>query len=199
MRPTIVQAVVGGRSLFRTMAQGMPSSIVTALNDIIMAFWLACDPCCRGRVSIPTLHAPKNAGGMNLLNLSRRNDAVSLMRLRSYLRMADRAPWALIADELIKLSMTAGDCRRFNGFRIDNMFLQGWNVALKGPNSHLPPAINNMVRVARKYGVRFDGLWPSVDVRGALPLWFHFALDSHSGVNTERARCMRLTHGIQSV
>ncbi|KAF9026934.1 hypothetical protein BDZ89DRAFT_952605 [Hymenopellis radicata] len=178
------------------MAQGMPNSVLTALNDKIVAFWFDCDPSCRGRVSISTLHAPRSAGGMNLLNLAHRNDAVSLVRLRSYLRMADRAPWAIIADELLKLSMTADDRRRLNSFHIDNMFLQGWNVALKGPNAHLPPAVRHMISVARKYGISFDGLWPSSDVRGSLPLWFHFALDCRSGVNTERARCMRLTHGI---
>ncbi|KAJ7174118.1 hypothetical protein C8R43DRAFT_862536, partial [Mycena crocata] len=54
-----------------------------------------------------------------------------------------------------------------------------------------------MMNVARKYGVIFDTLKPSQDIRKNLPLWHHFGEDrgKRRVNNTEQCKCLRHRHG----
>ena len=56
-------------------------------------------------VNIDTLHLPIEQGGVKLLDLKVRNQAIDIMWLRSYLDLTPKWPmWAYVADVLINNS-----------------------------------------------------------------------------------------------
>ena len=92
IRPTldgksqIIQATVGGLTQFLTQTQGMPPHIEQALNNTINDFlW---DDGKGPRISLDLLKQPKSRGGLNVLDLQARNEAIDLMWLKEYLNFA---------------------------------------------------------------------------------------------------------------
>jgi hypothetical protein len=77
----IVQLVVGGLMQFLTMAQGMPTNIEDALTKIIRRFMWGADS--SPRLALSILQCPEDEGGLNLLNITARNEAIELMWLKS--------------------------------------------------------------------------------------------------------------------
>ena len=99
-RKTIIQVVVGGCTQFLAKAQGMPKHIETALISIIRDFMWGEDS--SPRVTLDTLQRPRDEGGLNLLDIQARNEAIELMWLKSYLNFSDsRPPWAIVTDIII--------------------------------------------------------------------------------------------------
>ncbi len=100
MHPTIygkrliVQAVIGGHTQFLTKAQGMPTHIEEALTRIIRDFiW---EGSTSPRIALESLYKPIKEGGLNLLDIKVRNDAIELVWLKSYLDLTPSRPlWVL--------------------------------------------------------------------------------------------------------
>ncbi len=85
-RKLIVQAVVGGHTQFLTNAQGMPTHIKTALKRIISSFmW---DDDFSPQIVSDTLSSPITRGGLNLLNIEVRNEAIDIIWLKKYLNFS---------------------------------------------------------------------------------------------------------------
>ena len=82
----IVQVVVGGRTQFLTKVQGMPDDIRIALSKEIKNFiWE--EQSHAPPLSIEQLENDKEEGGIKLLNLKMRNEAIELMWLKEYLNL----------------------------------------------------------------------------------------------------------------
>ena len=91
----ITQAVVGGHTQFLAKAQGMPLHIENALVKIIRDFiW---DNDIHPRISMEHMQKPLNEGGLNLLDIRARNEAIELVWLRDYLNLSpSRQTWAKV-------------------------------------------------------------------------------------------------------
>jgi hypothetical protein len=76
----IVQAIVGGRTQYLTKVQGMPTYIENTIQKIIQEFiW---DGENSPRIRMNTLQQLMKQGGLNLLDIRARNEAIDIMRLK---------------------------------------------------------------------------------------------------------------------
>ncbi|RPD58237.1 hypothetical protein L226DRAFT_427297, partial [Lentinus tigrinus ALCF2SS1-7] len=91
------------------------------------------------------------------------------MWLKSYLDFsADRPMWAYLADDLIA-SHVPKACRPSQPELRLNTFLQNWNPKVR----NLPNELKGMVNVAKKYGLRLEGLAFSRNIMRSVPMWDH--------------------------
>ena len=81
----IVQAVVGGHTQFLTKAQGMPPHVEAAIKKIIRDFIWDNDE--HPRRALEYLYRPLKEGGLNLLDIEARNDAIELVWMRDFLNL----------------------------------------------------------------------------------------------------------------
>jgi hypothetical protein len=91
---------VGGMTQFLTKAQGMPKNIESALTKMIRNFiW---DDKRSPPISLEQLQRLKENGGINLLDIESRNEAIEVMWIKPYLDLSPSRPdWAFIIDLLI--------------------------------------------------------------------------------------------------
>ena len=82
----IAQAVIGGRTQYLAKVQGMPQEIETVIQRIIQEFlW---DSKAKPRITLGTLELLLDEGGLNLLNVKTRNEAIELMWLKACLNFS---------------------------------------------------------------------------------------------------------------
>ena len=118
-RKIITQMIVGGHTQFLTQAQGMPKETEDTLNKIIKNFIWEDDS--SPRIANETLRNPITEGGLDLLDLEVRNEAIDIMWLKTYLNFSPKRPeWATITDLIIEASAPEGLVKR----AIINPFLQ---------------------------------------------------------------------------
>ena len=100
-RKQIIQAVVGGHTQFLTNAQGMPTHIESAIKKIVSGFmW---DNNSSPRIANDTLCRPIHQGGLNLLDITTRNEAIDIIWLKKYLNFSSSRPtWAAITDIIVQ-------------------------------------------------------------------------------------------------
>ncbi len=188
---------VGSRTQFLTRVQGMPADVEARLITLIRGFvW--------GNVRTPpvamaTLGSPLSKGGLALLDLHARNEAVEMIWVREYLTFGTNRPrWAAVADLLFARAVTAGDRRVDPSARI-NAFLQTWSIS-SSAQAPLPYYLRSLVRVARKFRVRFSALAPSEGLKDSLPIWYHFSQCTPGPMpNAKSAVCLRNLHGVFDV
>ena len=102
-RKIIIQMVVGGYMQFLTQAQGMPTKIEEVLTKIIRNFMWEDNK--SPRVTLEYLHYPHKEGGLNLLDIKARNEAIEIMWLKEYLNLSPlRLTWAKITDITIDVA-----------------------------------------------------------------------------------------------
>ncbi|KAJ7770093.1 hypothetical protein B0H16DRAFT_1777204 [Mycena metata] len=129
-------------------------------------------------------------GGKNLFDLEARNEALAIMKLKSYLDMENRPVWAKVADKnLAKKDKKTSKVAEYS--RV-NMFLQTWAPK----HSNLSPKTKKMVNTGVKYGLKFDTLNPTKGISEQLPLWHHFGEDGGKRRinNTAPCQCLRNMH-----
>jgi len=121
------------------------------------------------------------------------------MKLKSYLDTSEsHPPWAYVVDQLVMLSRTSkyetliGDAAKL----LQKAFIQSWEFCMSGSRCKLPRNILKMFKVAKRYGVSYDGLEPTLQVKRSLPFWYHFAIPSNNRicVNSILSVCLRNTH-----
>jgi exonuclease III len=157
----ITQAVVGGHTQFLTKAQGMPPHIEEAITKIIRDFvW---DKDIHPRISLDYLYKPLNKGGLNLLDIRTRNEAIELVWLRDYLNLTpSRQTWAIVSDILINATTPKGT----SAMAVINTFLQSWNPPLRGPKlATLNKGIIRMLKIVKKYNTNLAARRLSPGVR----------------------------------
>ena len=191
----IVQAIVGGRTQFLAKAQGMPDDIRIALTKEIRNFiWEETSHA--PSLSMEHLESDKNIGGIKLLNLKIRNEAIELIWLREYLNLTQtRATWAYITDILINETTPAS---LDENTRV-NAFLQRWNVPTKGKRAErLGGDTLRMIKAAIKHKVAFAPINISQELRGRLPAWQHIGVEKQPPRNP-RSRCLAKNHKSRKV
>jgi len=165
--------VVGGLTQYLTSVQGMSAEIEKLIQRKITKFlWDDASP----MVNAETMNSPRSSGGKNILNLSAHNDAIRLMKLKSYLADNNHRPkWAKVADSLIKRNIPTSQNVPDEISRV-NPFLQSWTVKV-GKHSTLPQAICDMLRVAKKFNVDLNPPLPHNELCKQMPIWFHKGQD----------------------
>ena len=193
-RKIIVQAVVGGITQFLTMAQGMPPNVESALIKIIRKFMWGADS--SPRLTLDVLQSPVENGGLNLLDLPARNEAIEIMWLKSYLDLSQARPhWAIVTDALIDMSAppTTNPAAR------SNSFLQTWNPALRGQRGkRMGKDSARMLKTARKYNLNIEALRIAPHLRTQLPAWYHIAAHPRP-ITGVAAKCLLRTHQAATV
>ncbi|KAJ8454687.1 hypothetical protein ONZ51_g12888 [Trametes cubensis] len=102
----IVGMEVGGRTQFLAKAQGMPEKVEQSLNRIVQAFIWGEGK--KPKVARDTLWGELEDGGIKLLDLSARNEAIELVWLKSYLDFTEKhQTWTLLADTLMAKAVAA--------------------------------------------------------------------------------------------
>ena len=122
-RKITTQMIIGGHTQFLTQAQGMPNDIEDILSKILKDFMWDDDssPC----IANKTLTKPITMGGLDLLDLEARNDAINIMWLKAYLNFSPTRPeWALITDLIVEKSVPKCMVKK----AIINPFLQRWSA-----------------------------------------------------------------------
>ncbi|KAJ7575743.1 hypothetical protein C8J56DRAFT_801088, partial [Mycena floridula] len=165
-RRLIILMVVGGKTQYLAKVQGMPVDVEKLLEKRINQFlWGEKRP----TVNAETTKAPILEEGKNVLDIPARNEAISLMWLKSYLDFGDnRATWAYFADAIIAKHAS---CNELKGERNDeikmNIFLQSWKA------TNLVGDLGKMVKAAKDLGVRLQGLAFSRETMEQMPIWLH--------------------------
>lgn len=192
-----VQMMLGGMTQFLTDVQRMPSRVTKKLTKMMRDFvW---DD--KQYVPIATEHLflESDEGGIGLLDLEARNDAIDLMWLKDYLNLGPtRQRWAYLADDLLAMHAVKSGSLWPSSSRV-NMFLQHWHPATRA----LPSDLKAMVTVARKYGVRQEGIAFSRVILRAMPMWDH----RHAGrtelgrlsARSATTRCLKFNHKAATV
>ncbi|KAH9910805.1 uncharacterized protein BXZ73DRAFT_93580 [Epithele typhae] len=163
----VVQMFLGGMTQFLTDVQCMPDLVRKCLNKITSAFlW-------NDRQTPPinreTTYLPFEFGGMQILDLKSRNEAIAIMWLKEYLTFNAKKPWwTYLADDIFASQVSLDQCPREHHLRL-NPFLQAWKPKLLA----LPPALRELVTVAENYNLRMEGLAFSRHILWSLPMWAH--------------------------
>ena len=193
-RKTIIQAVIGGCTQYLTMAQGMPPNIEEALTKIARDFMWSDDS--SPRLALDILQKPIKEGGLKLLDIKTRNEAIEIMWLKSYLNLSPSRPeWATVTDLLIDTAAPPTT----NAMARNNPFLQSWKPAMRGKRAE---RIGNdtlrMLKAARKYNASIEALRLTNPLRAQLPAWYHVASDAEA-IKSPTAKCLLNTHRVSTV
>ena len=193
-RRLIIQTIIGGHTQFLTKAQGMPAEIENALTKITRDFIWEDDS--SPRIALEILFRPIEEGGLNLLDIKARNDAIEITWLRDYLNFSPSRPiWAKVTDLILKAAAPPGTSTLA---RI-NSFLQSWNPPTRGRRLTL---LNNdtirMLKAGRKHKTNLAAIRLSPDLRGHLPAWYHLKAAARP-LTTRVAKCLMETHSIATV
>ena len=190
----IVQAIIGGHTQFLAKAQGMPTPIESAITKIISNFvWGENE---KPKIAAPNLQCPIEEGGLNMLDIRARNEAIELMWLKAYLNFTPtRHPWAAITDHIIIGTAPTHSVEKARG----NPFLQSWNIPSRGQKlSALNDDIMRMLRTAKKYNANLSAIKMTPRILDQLPAWYHLSAE-HRPINSRKAKCLLQKHNVTIV
>jgi hypothetical protein len=193
-RSLIIQAIIGGHTQFLTKAQGMPTHVEEVLTKIIRDFMWEEDS--SPRIALDFLHRPPDTGGLGLLDIRARNEAIDITWLKSYLNFSPTRPtWAKVTDPIIALAAISGNIAQA---RV-NSFLQIWKIATRGNKlKKLNNDITRMLKVAEKYNVKLAAIRLSPELRAQLPAWYHIASTPRPMTNRP-SKCLLRKHLVSTV
>ncbi|OJT14670.1 Transposon TX1 uncharacterized 149 kDa protein [Trametes pubescens] len=196
-RKQVTQMMIGGMTQFLVDVQRMPSHVLKRLTKMIRDYlW---DDKHNIPVSMEHTYLPAERGGLGLLNLEARNEAIDVMWLKDYLALGTVRPmWACVADDLLAHNVPSGAFPREPSLRI-NTFLQHWKPKLKG----LIPELRALLNVAKKYGLRQEGLAFAKHILREMPIWDHAQMDGRTArrlsAKSAVVHCLKHKHGVKTV
>ncbi len=196
-RRHVAQMIVGGTTQFLTMVQRMPNAIVMRLNKVIRGYlW---DDRVNTPVGMKHVYLPVSKGGLGMIDLEARNEAIDVMWLKMYLDFGeDRPMWAFLVDDLLA-TYVCKDCNPRQKAQQRNPFLQRWKPRING----LPEALKGITAVARKYKLRLEGLAFSRAILRAMPMWDHVYADAarigRLSMPSKLLTCLQQAHGAMTV
>lgn len=192
-RKIIAEWAIGSRIQFLTKVQGMPKDVEAFLIARLRRFmWDNKHP----SVNFDTLQRPLQEGGINLLDIHARVEAIELTWLTPFTDLSPNRPtWCFVEDALIAKAVTKSST-------VDNLakihvFLQTWNPSVK----NLPPATRRMLAIAKKYKVHFGALKLSNKLKKKLPIWYHIGTTEplRRTNNLAASKCLRTNHQVHTV
>ncbi|KAG1818840.1 hypothetical protein EV424DRAFT_1323668 [Suillus variegatus] len=148
-------------------------------------------------INLEQLYQPKEAGGINLLDIKSRNEAIEITWVKAYLNISPTRPtWAYVLDLLIN-NLKTKDAN--NGKRVENTFLQNWDPPTRGPNSRsLPNEALKIIKTAKKHNIAFALIKMSKNIKKQLPAWYNLGAPQNTYHKTKN-KCLQETHNVQSV
>ncbi|KAF6757115.1 hypothetical protein DFP72DRAFT_809649, partial [Ephemerocybe angulata] len=188
-----------GYTQYLTRVQGMPKgtedTIKKRMDDFI---WAKNGERKANTIAMSTLQRDKDEGGLGLLDIGARNEAIDLMRLKTYLLPPGQRPvWCILADLLLAHS-SVQKFRNVGERTLRNPFLQTWRVSLSAKD--LPSNLRHMMAAAYKYDTKFVATEVMDDLKLQMPIWYHIGakekLESIYG-NTW-GQCQREVHDIMT-
>lgn len=192
-----VQMMIGGMTQFLADVQRMPKAVVKRLNKLIRNYVWDDKP----HVPIATeyLYLPVSEGGVGLLDLEARNEALDIMWLKEYLRYGeDRPDWARVADDLLAINVPRDVHLKEKELRIST-FLQHW----KPKANKLPPDLLAMIKVGKKHGVRQEAIAFNRSALREMPMWDHNQTERKGmgrlSAKSATTTCLKRNHGLRTV
>ncbi|KAF6754647.1 hypothetical protein DFP72DRAFT_812388 [Ephemerocybe angulata] len=192
--------MVGGLTQYLTRVQGMPPDTVKRIRKMTDNFVYAKHGETKSNtISLDTLFNHWSEGGLSLLDLEARNEAIDLMRLRTYLLPPELRPvWCDLADRLLARAAV----KKFHNVGIGaliNPFLQTWKVNLSATG--LPMSLKRMMRTAYKYDTALTAVEVPDDIKTQMPIWYHAGAKTKlkSIYGDKWGVCQRETHHILTV
>ncbi|EIW58190.1 uncharacterized protein TRAVEDRAFT_124253, partial [Trametes versicolor FP-101664 SS1] len=121
------------------------------------------------------------------------------MWLKSYLDISPNRPrWATVADALLARAPACGSRAVDEDARI-NVFMQSWEVSTRA-KAGLPRSLAQMIKTAKKHGVRVESPNPKRGLQDSLPVWYHLgAVPGRRTENTKANKCLRKVHAVRTV
>ncbi|KAL1940025.1 hypothetical protein VTO73DRAFT_9360 [Trametes versicolor] len=191
------QMLVGSMTQFATDVQRMPETVVKRLVAMIRCYvW---EDKHHVPVAMEYLYLPKAQGGLDMIDIEARNEAIDIMWLKAYLSSGPGRPmWAAVVDDLLAHHVPKDTAARKELPRI-NMFLQHWSPK----TCALPADMKAMIKVAKKYGLRQEGLAFNRATLRDMPIWGHGQTDVTEMKKMTRksaaVRCLARNHGVVTV
>ena len=177
-----------------TKAQGMPKQVADTLIKLTRAFiW---GESVTPRLALDALCKKREEGGIELLNIKNRNEAIELVWLKEFLRAKPARPtWAKITDTLINDLAPA----TLHSNARHNTFLQKWDVPTRGKRAQkLGEDTIRMLKAAHNHKLTFAPLNISQRLRAQLPAWQHIGVEKEVPQNP-RSRCLISAHNSKQV
>jgi hypothetical protein len=193
----IVQCTAGGYSQYLAQVQGCPTHIENKIERQIREYlW-------DGRASKlnkETTRAPTEIGGLQVLDIGARNDAIKVIWLKRYLDSVGARPiWASYADALIAGNTPKAEEKLDPNVR-DNVFLQTWHT-FRGHQRQVHPFIRDLLSTAKEYGLRLETLEVDSETAEMMPIWLHkyASKSAHRLALSGPGKCLRGNHHINTV
>ncbi|KAJ7207791.1 hypothetical protein C8J57DRAFT_1099099, partial [Mycena rebaudengoi] len=188
------QIISGSRLQYLVQVNGMPPAVT---KHILKSQWEFINNTKSSMISRETLMLPRSMGGIGLLDLEARNEALLLIKAAD-LAESDpekRSLWALLA--LHRLSRHTVKSPEVAMEAKTNLMIQKIKV-----NQTKPPASHKaMVKCLNKYGISFRTNHPTTEIKRKMPLWYH---PEESRLkrqinNDEKANCLRRNHAVLTI
>jgi len=142
------------------------------------------------------LQRPVPEGGLNILDIKARNEAIKIIWLKTYLNFSpSHQKWATITDHIILAAAPPHSVKKAR----DNLFLQTWTAPLKGKRAKgMNGDIKRMLKTAKKHSVNFAVIKMTPHLLAQLPAWYHLSADNKP-LNNARAKCLLQKHNVTKV
>ncbi|KAI0719405.1 hypothetical protein C8T65DRAFT_525862, partial [Cerioporus squamosus] len=169
-RKLIVGMEVGSRSQFLAKAQPMSDEVEDRLTKVTAEFMAAGER--HPRIGRETLYLPLAKGGLNLLDVSARNEAIDLTYLKQYVSSgAARPRWTIVADAIFARK-TAASAKAVEDSAKVNTLIQSWKASTH-PVVGLSRDLKRMLQTANRYNAALAPVNPAEGFKGSMPVWYH--------------------------
>ena len=194
----IAQMGPAGMSQYLTTVQGMPKTVEKEITTMIRDLMWGTDN--RSPIALHHLYAPLEEGGIGLVDIESRNEAIEIMWLKRYLTLDHSRPaWAFATDALIGRSVVARAGAIHSKQQV-NIFLQSWDTNTSY-NSTLPTYIKRMLTIGKKYNVSCGAIKLDDRLKEKLPIWYHLSANPRLRRldNTPQGTCLWDNHDVVTV
>jgi ribonuclease HI len=189
--------IVGSHTQYLARVQGMPKTIEDRITKVMDNFiHNKKGEKKQNTIGVTTLTLPKAEGGLALLDLRARNEAIELMKLKAYMTPEGkrRPTWAKLADSTMAQSVTRKDEKpKHNRYR-PNFFLQSWRMN----TNKLLETLKRMVKSAEKHNMMTVPNRITHQMKIRMPAWHHKYSIEGPRPKTYNNKWGRCQHGIHS-
>ncbi|KAJ7222669.1 hypothetical protein B0H12DRAFT_1241099 [Mycena haematopus] len=194
MKKNIDQIIAGSRTQYLAQVNGMPAAVVKHVLKSQKEF---INDGKRAMISREQLMAPKDKGGLGMLDLEARNEALHLMKTAALAETDTdkRAHWVSLASHCIKKKVVQNP--RVADDAKSDVIVQNYRISQRAHRKQH----KEMVQCLYTYGVVFKAVLPSEELQRKMPLWHHPGEDGDKRQtnNSARAKCLRATHAVRTV
>src|SRR5258708_6369592 len=167
-RKHIIQMIIGDKTQFITATQGMPPKYEEYLMKRICSFlWDTDSP---PPVTMATMSNPHCEGGLKVLNLKARNEAIRIMKLKKLANHSASCP--LASDAALEI-IQACTILTPNGPTMTDIFLQSFFKHKCFTNKQLPQDLKAILNSGAKHNLILNAPSFCIKHKLNLPAWFH--------------------------